>query len=198
MKDAVIPHDHEKGPAADCTNAQTCTVCGIVFAEALGHTTTAGTCTRCNETIGDSLLTKVSTTDQLVDGAKILITYSTNVMSVTHGGKFFNRETGFSATATVIQSTWNVVTLVKSGANWKLISSNGQTIQKTNSENQVQLGNNTDNSALWTITVSNGTAEIRSVGKSNYCLQYNGTSGQERFSCYKGTQSNPTLYIVNQ
>ena len=53
--------DAEKGPAATCTTAQTCTVCGEVLTAALGHTWVDATCTApktcsvCGATEGSAL-----------------------------------------------------------------------------------------------------------------------------------------------
>ena len=41
------PHECEAGDAATCTKAQTCTVCGAVITEALGHNYVDDACTRC-------------------------------------------------------------------------------------------------------------------------------------------------------
>ena len=40
---------HTPGAEADCTNAQTCTVCGDVVTEALGHNHVDGVCTECGD-----------------------------------------------------------------------------------------------------------------------------------------------------
>lgn len=52
MLNVNIYHNHTAGSAATCTTAQTCTTCGEVLAEALGHSETGGcttnvTCSRC-------------------------------------------------------------------------------------------------------------------------------------------------------
>ena len=59
----VVPaKGHTPGAAADCTNAQTCTVCGAELAKALGHTpgaaatcTTAQKCTVCDAELAKAL-----------------------------------------------------------------------------------------------------------------------------------------------
>ncbi len=55
----ILPNDH-KFKEATCTEPEICTVCGKIRGEPLGHTTRAGTCTRCNEKITGLTVMKIS------------------------------------------------------------------------------------------------------------------------------------------
>ena len=79
----------------------------------------------------------------------------------------------------------------KAGANY-LSGKNG-------SNHLVQSSSLTDN-ASWTVEIgSNGVATIKPTGDASaYQIMYNSNSGQERFSCYKGTQKTVAIYKVER
>ena len=68
---------HTPGTEADCENAQTCTVCGDVVTEALGHNYVDGSCTECGQADPDACAhTNVTTTDSATctqDGEKVTV-----------------------------------------------------------------------------------------------------------------------------
>ena len=56
------------------------------------------------------------------------------------------------------------------------------------------MGDVTDSSALWTITMNNDKAIISNVNNPDRILQYNASS--PRFACYTSSQIKPTLHII--
>ena len=67
--------------SADCTKSETCSLCGIIKGSPLGHTTSSGVCTRCNENLS------AWSTGEFVDefkqptGEKYIITHSYGTFS---------------------------------------------------------------------------------------------------------------------
>lgn len=123
--------------------------------------------------------------DELVDGV-YYIGYSTLYLG-SYGTNFFS--------ATTDSTNAIPVTFKKTTSGWTMQFNNNY-ICKTNSQNQVQKTTTINNTCYWTITFEDGTFKIKSTNKTDYYLQCNANSGQERFSCYKNTQKHLTLYVL--
>ena len=139
-----------------------------------------------------SNVTKVTSLEQLVDGTKLVFAYKTFLM----GGLSGTLLTSIEATQVEVAEGVAVVTLVKSGDNWLLQLDEAQYIyyDAAAGGNKISVGDVTDASAQWTIAITDGILIITNVATPERLLQYNASS--PRFVCYKGTQINPTLYVV--
>ena len=117
-------------------------------------------------------------------------------MSAFNSGKM----TSVELTKVEVTDAVKVATLVKSGDNWLLQIGAEEYIYYDNAAggNKISVGNVTDASAQWTITITDGVATITNVGNTERILQFNTNANQARFVCYKGTMANPTLYVVAQ
>lgn len=140
--------------------------------------------------VSDAKQTIVTSSSQLVDGAQLLITYNQFVMGSQSGNYRVSIINHNEACA-------QVVTLVKSGDNWLLKVGEDQYLYYSGSGNSVSTGKVVDESAQWTIKINRGVTTIVNVKDTERFLQANVNAGQERFACYKGTQQNPTLKVVD-
>ena len=147
----------------------------------------------------NAALTQVTSTEQLYDGAQIVIGYKNFLMGAYDSSKSLfasvTLEEEINVTSDVL-----VVTLVKTGDNWALQIGEGQYISYDNAAggNKAYVSTTADESAQWTITVTEGVATITNVGTTERLFQYN--AGSPRFVCYKASsnQCNTNLYIVAQ
>ena len=67
-------------------------------------------------------------------------------------------------------------------------------IRNGNNGNYLALLDSPNETSLWDITFDLFSAKISNVSIPERCIQYNISS--PRFSCYKGTQYNPKIYII--
>lgn len=141
---------------------------------------------------GAKTLSSLTSLDKLVDGT-YYIGYNTQYMGAHNGSKYCVSTTDSSeALAYVFTST---------SSGWTIsYDNNGTTtyLCKTNTKNEVQVSTTLNATCYWTISFDAGTSlfKINSTNKTDYYLQCNTTSGQERFSCYKATQNNLTIYVL--
>ena len=142
----------------------------------------------------DRTFEQLSDASKITDGTVIVIAdeSDTNVLSDLYtNGKYF--------TVTPINKPSMAgaltITLVKAEGGYKLKLDDGQYIYYTGSDNRVYVGEEQeDGSDIWAIKFENNLFEITNKNNSERLLQYNATSGQERFACYKGTQKNLIIY----
>ncbi len=142
----------------------------------------------------DRTFEQLSDASKITDGTVIVIAdeSDTNVLSDLYtNGKYF--------TVTPINKPSMAgaltITLVKAEGGYKLKLDDGQYIYYTGSDNRVYVGEEQeDGSDIWTIKFENNLFEITNKNNSERLLQYNATSGQERFACYKDTQKNLIIY----
>lgn len=149
---------------------------------------------------------KLANSANLVAGAEAVIIYNNGDSSAIAGGynssNYLNNIAGAVLTNVNDQSkpfgqeTAQVFILEKSGDNWLLkFKGTDNYLAYNNSGNKVkQLSDSTNTLAHWQITVGD-TTTVKNVSKNTYVLQYNANAGQERFSCYTGTQKNIQMYI---
>lgn len=143
-----------------------------------------------------SNVTKVTSLDQLTDGAKIVVAYKTFLMGAFDGSGKTPLFTSVELTQVEVTDAVEVITLVKSGDNWLLQLENGKYVSYSGSGNSATESETADAAAQWTITITDGIISIANVSLPERLFQYN--SGSPRFVCYKGTQINPTLYVVTE
>lgn len=154
----------------------------------------------------DDTYSKVTSTNDLSVGDKVLIVYESGKSSQAMGAVSSNSEYRERVSVSVSNSQITIsnqavieFTLGKSGDNYTFYGSDNHYLSKnstaSSSNNKLNyLDTDTDNKTKWTIIYSNGTASIRSVFATSYYIRYNNTSGQERFSCYKNTQQPVAIY----
>ena len=158
--------------------------------------------------VTSDIFVRVTDASQLAAGKRYILVYegtqdyATAVMgainpSGTSSGISVTGTDNFAYTDGVVQLTEGtgvkVLTLGGSEGTWTL-SLDGALLNHTGSSNTLTTGTN---NTTWTITIdeSNKNAVIANVAQSDYLIQYNKKSGQERFSCYKGTQEDIYLYV---
>lgn len=90
-----------------------------------------------------------------------------------------------------------VIKLIKHENNWLLQVNPGEFLiyDLTTGGNKIYIRNDIDKTCLWNIEIIDGLAIIANVASPERILQYNVTS--PRFVCYKSTQINPTIYVIN-
>lgn len=91
---------------ATCTEAKICKTCGHTIGEALGHTTDVGKCTRCNNYINLSLVTK-----EISNEIKVITT------SITESTKYINQANYDSLSDSYIKFTMSYNALVPTKEN---------------------------------------------------------------------------------
>ena len=187
---------------ADANNHwNSCVYCAVANEESkAAHTFADGKCSVCG-TVDPSTsafsLTKVTSLDQLVEGAVIVLTYNDKFTMGAVSGNFFS-SVSFSKTATEVASNWVTITLEKSASgNWVLKTKDGKYVASKGSNNYAQAVASVTNIAEWTITLSSGKLKIQNVALTDRYLQYNASN--PRFACYKtsSNQANPEAYIVS-
>ena len=200
--EAVAPTCTETG----LTEGKKCSVCETVLTPqeivpATGeHTYVNGSCSVCGEEESSSSafsLTKVTSMDQLVEGAVIVLTYNDKFTMGAISGKYFT-SVAFTKTATKVDSNWVTLTLEKSASgNWVLKTKDGKYVASNGNGNYAQAVTSVTNIAEWTITLSDGKLKIQNVALTDRYLQYNASS--PRFACYKTSskQADPEAYIVS-
>ena len=65
-------HEHTFSEAT-CTEPKTCTECGEIEGEALGHTVEVGTCANCNETMNQELMEEIKEYCEAINGAEVVL-----------------------------------------------------------------------------------------------------------------------------
>ena len=155
--------------------------------------------------VSSDIFTRVTSASQLVAGKRYILVYegapavmgainpsgTSSGISVTGSANF-----AYDNDNSVIQLTEGtavkVLTLGGTSGAWTL-ALDGALLNHTGDKNTLTTG--TENST-WTITIGEDkNAIIANVGNTNYTIQYNKTSGQERFSCYKTSQQPIQLYV---
>lgn len=155
--------------------------------------------------VSSDIFTRVTSASQLVAGKRYILVYegtpavmgainpsgTSSGISVTGSANF-----AYDNDNSVIQLTEGtavkVLTLGGTSGAWTL-ALDGALLNHTGDKNTLTTG--TENST-WTITIGEDkNAIIANVGSTNYTIQYNKTSGQERFSCYKTSQQSIHLYV---
>ena len=155
------------------------------------------------EYVETTKLTKITNVSQLKAGLQFILTYTdgsnvTNAMGENTGKIQSIVPITIANNAAEIESTVQVVTLEKVGEYWALNLGNGKYLNYSGSGNDVYATQKTvttsDAGYLWTITVDGEEMLIKNVGAADRILQYNPSN--PRFSCYAGTQKNPTAYLI--
>lgn len=153
--------------------------------------------------VSSNIFTRVTSATQLVAGKRYILVYEGTpaVMgainpSGTSSGISVTGSGNFAYDDGVVQLTEGtavkVLTLGGTSGAWTL-ALDGALLNHTGDKNTLTTG--TENST-WTITIDeDNNTTIANVGNTNYTIQYNKTSGQERFSCYKTNQQPIHLYV---
>ena len=153
--------------------------------------------------VSGNVFTRVTSTSQLVAGKRYILVYEETpaVMGAisstgTSCGLSITGTDNFAYTDGIVQLTQStavkVLTLGGTSGAWTL-SMDGALLNHTGNNNTLTIG---DDNSTWTISLGeSGNAIITNVHESSYIIQYNKASGQERFSCYKGTQQPIHLYV---
>ena len=153
--------------------------------------------------VSGNVFTRVTSTSQLVAGKRYILVYEETpaVMGAisstgTSCGLSITGVDNFAYTDGIVQLTQStavkVLTLGGTSGAWTL-SMDGALLNHTGDKNTLTTG---DQNSTWTISLGeSGNAIITNVHESSYIIQYNKTSGQERFSCYKGTLEDVYLYV---
>ena len=116
-----------------------------------------------------------------------------------YGITFSEVEDGFIATSAITTAEAEILTLVSAGSNWNLKTSDNKYLAcTTDSSNYVESADSIDTSENkttdWAISFSGNNVQIQSVYLPNRYLQAR-SDGDNRFSCYKGTQKYPQIYL---
>lgn len=146
---------------------------------------------------------KVTSPSQLVAGKKYILVYEATpaVMGAIAGG---NTKYGLSvAGATISGNTINIagangvseLTLGGSTDAWTFDMGNGAYLYWS-SGNSLNTNNNAaSTNAQWIATAKDGGYVLTNKNTDARVLQYNSSSGQERFACYTSAQKNAFLYV---
>ena len=135
---------------------------------------------------------KLEDASKITDGTEIvLVSHDESNTLGANGGKFF----AVNAFDKNNMDNVIVITLVKVQGGYKLKLGEGQYIYYKGSSNEAYVGAEQDNgSDIWTIEAVDGLFKINNTANTERYLQYNSNTGQERFSCYKGTMKDLVLY----
>ena len=136
---------------------------------------------------------QITTLDELTDGQYVIVAEgSANAMVNTMGGSYINREeitlTGTEIIAPEASIVWNIK---KVGDNFT-IENGGQYVAYPGSGNESELVSEAGESALHSVTVTNGVFSFECVAYSGRILQYNASS--PRFAYYTSTQKKLRLF----
>ena len=153
--------------------------------------------------------TKATGTSDLQDGYQVIITSpistgATNAMGA-QGTDIRTRVAGVSVYAVSGEDSVDaedgvaIFTLVKvgDGNDYRFYEETTETfLSYSGSDNKVfsTTAGNTD-ASLWTIAYTSGAFTITNKGTTTRLLQYNSSSGSERFACYTGKQNNLQLFV---
>lgn len=101
--------------------------------------------------------------------------------------------TSLTIPASAVTSEVQILTLEKSGTAFAFNTGSGYLCSPSKS-NYLRTTETLDAKSLWDITIEEGITKIKNTDNTDYYIMYNSNSGQERFSCYKGTQKDVALY----
>ncbi len=157
--------------------------------------------------VSSDIFTRVTSASQLVAGKRYILVYEGDQEhepaamgainpSGTSSGISVTGSENFAYDDGIVQLTEGtavkILTLGGTSEAWTL-ALDGALLNHTGDKNTLTTG--TENST-WTITIGeNNKAIIANVGNTNYTIQYNKSSGQQRFSCYKTSQQPIHLYV---
>jgi len=149
--------------------------------------------------VSGNVFTRVTSTSQLVAGKRYILVYEETPAVMGAISSNF----GLSVTGSDNFSYNNGVVELTEGTAAKILTLGGATGAWTLELDGILLGHSSGNlfstngtNTTWTITFGeNGNAVINNVSDNEYFIRYNKNSGQERFSCYKGTLEDVYLYV---
>ena len=168
-----------------------CPVCGAADPSAVTSITTSA---------------PVTSASQITNGCKIVIASGNNIMGASAGNYYArialtaneNKGYTFNSDAGV-----EVITVeVNNDGTYALKSSSGYLLAVASNNHLKYTDDKTNALAKWNIEFGeDGTVKIfvvvdEATPANNRYIQYNGNSGQERFSGYKNTQANPIICLV--
>ena len=146
----------------------------------------------------------VNSTGSLRNGAHLVIhsTGTTYKMIMTTQGSGYRNVASYTVSNDFIPTAdlpanTELITLVKSGVNWELKTSDNKYLAlNTNGNNLYTLDDpdTTNNYTEWSISFSGNDALINSVAFPARYIELNG--GSNRFACYTGTSQKPQLYVL--
>ena len=146
-------------------------------------------------------VSKVTSSSQLIDGAKLILSYGSyamgpqsnkirSVIEITEIGDL---------TSVELPSTVQIVTLVSIGDGYYALQvADEEYLYYTSTKNEVYTKSfdALDNTAKWSIAVdANGDCTITNVAVTTRILQFN--SKDPRFACYTSSQKLPLMYLVS-
>ena len=149
--------------------------------------------------VSGNVFTRVTSTSQLVAGKRYILVYEETPAVMGAISSNF----GLSVTGSDNFSYNNGVVELTEGTAAKILTLGGATGAWTLELDGILLGHSSGNlfstngtNTTWTITFGeNGNAVINNVSDNEYFIRYNKNSGQQRFSCYKGTLEDVYLYV---
>ena len=149
--------------------------------------------------VSGNVFTRVTSTSQLVAGKRYILVYEETPAVMGAISSNF----GLSVTGSDNFSYNNGVVELTEGTAAKILTLGGAAGAWTLELDGILLGHSSGNlfstngtNTTWTITFGeNGNAVINNVSDNEYFIRYNKNSGQERFSCYKGTLEDVYLYV---
>lgn len=159
----------------------------------------------------------VTDASSLQAGDQVIIAYvagaTGNYAMGTQAAKYFNRQAVTITNNQIVDPQTadpsgadfvRVVTLEESGNTdypWHLKVATGEYLYSKSAANELYtttVGPNSETTGACAKIEADGNAMKISLNREksnkNYQIQYNANSGQERFSCYTGTQKNPSLF----
>ena len=148
-----------------------------------------------------TLFEKVTNADQLVSGKNYVIFCPSKNMTMTSsavGSALGYVATTLTSDGYIDVSTISDVAILTLGGNegsWTLLM-NGENYLSWTSGNSLKTtaGADTDNQK-WTISTGASTTTILNKAENSRKLQYNSSSGSERFACYTSSQTAVQLYV---
>ncbi len=171
-----------------------CTTCGLCVSEDC----TGEESVKCqgHVAVEESVynVTEVTDLSQLSNGSQIILYYDGKVMGAQGNGIRDIVTATISETNTIPQNGIQVVTLEAVGdGSWFLKVSDTEYLYAIN-DNKVYTGTEKTDAYKWKIVIESGQIKIQNVSYIERYLQYNTSS--PRFACYKGTQKNPSIYLL--
>lgn len=146
---------------------------------------------------------KVTSPSQLVAGKKYILVYETTpaVMGAitTTGTKYGLSITGATISGNTINTSGanGVAELTLGGSTgaWTFDMGNGAYLYWSSGNTLTTNSDATNTNAQWIATSKGGGYVLTNKNTNTRILQYNSSSGQERFACYTSAQQNAFLYV---
>jgi len=149
---------------------------------------------------GTGTFTKINSVEELTDGYYVIAYGTTYAMNNTHNGTYLARTAIAPSNDEIANPSVDIVWKISTNGGGKTIYNEASTkyVSYTGSSNNVQIVDAvTADNQRWTITYVSNLFVVTNKAETTRILQYNGTSGQERFCCYTSAQQKFTLYKMD-